>query len=132
MNRTLLVLVLVVSALLIFAWIFLPPLSRYRDLKQEEERLSVELKQIEKKIAKLQEERDLLQDDLVYIEKVIREELGLVKPGEIVYKFFSQKETPPPATVVEQLPNAPAPFATAADAEGTVVLAATAAKAAAA
>ena len=132
MSRTLLVFVIVAGGLLLFAWIFLPPLSRYRDLKQEEERLSVELAQIEKKIAKLEEERDLLQDDLSYIEKVIREELGLVKPGEIVYKFLPKKETPPPPTVVEQIPNAPAPFATDAAAEGTVAPAAPAAKAAAA
>lgn len=130
MNRTLLVLVLIVSALLIFAWVFLPPLSRYRDLKQEEERLTLELSQIEKKITTLEEERDLLQDDLSYIEKVIREELGLVKPGEIVYKFLPKKPTPPLVTIAEQLPNAPAPFATDADAEGAVP-AAPAAKAAA-
>ena len=38
---------------------------------------------------------------MTYLEKVIREELGLVKPGEMVYKLVPEKNLPvtpkPPA-----------------------------------
>lgn len=79
------------AVLLAFFWIYFPTLSRYRELKMEEDRMAKELFELDSKIKALQEERDLLQNDLEYLEKVIRKELGLVKPGEMVYKFVTDE-----------------------------------------
>lgn len=76
------------------ASLYLPGLSRLQELRSEEERLSRELVELGAKIKALQEEKTLLQSDLAYLEKVIREELGLVKPGEMVYKLVPEKASP--------------------------------------
>lgn len=80
-----------IALLIIFAFFYLPGLSRYHELRLEEERLTRELAELDREIEVLQEEKGLLQNDLAYLEKVIREELGLVKPGETVYKLVPEK-----------------------------------------
>ncbi len=70
--------------------VYFPVLTRYRNLKLEEEALDARITELDKKIKVLSEERELLKNDRDYIEKVIRQELGLVKPGEIVYKFVTE------------------------------------------
>lgn len=81
-----------VGIFLLFLFFYLPGISRYHELKSEEERLTRELREIDSQIQKLQEEKTLLQNDLAYLEKVIREELGLVKPGEMIYKLVPNKK----------------------------------------
>lgn len=83
-------LAIVLAALLILCWIYLPSITRYRELKSEEERLSQKIREIDQKIKVLADERNLLQTDVAYLEKVIREELGFVKPGEIVYELVTK------------------------------------------
>ena len=95
-----------------FFWIYFPTLSRYRDLKIQEEKITHELKDLTTKINSLKEERALLKNDVEYLEKVIRKELGLVKPGEMVYKFVEEepkKETPvpPPAEALPEKSSTP-------------------------
>lgn len=75
-------------ALLLFFWIYFPQVSHYRQLRLEEEELDRQIAQLDQKIKNLTEEKKLLENDPLYLEKVIREELGLVKPDEVVYKFI--------------------------------------------
>jgi cell division protein FtsB len=86
---------------LILCWIYLPSITRYRELKTEEERLNQKIREIDAQIKTLADERHLLQTDVAYLEKVIREELGFVKPGEIVYELVTKKNpsNPPKATL---------------------------------
>ena len=84
-------LAIALAVTLVLCWIYLPSISRYRELKSEEERLSQKIQEIDTQIKTLAEERNLLQTDVAYLEKVIREELGFVKPGEIVYELISKK-----------------------------------------
>jgi cell division protein FtsB len=51
------------------------------------ERLVREIEIVEHKNAVLVREVQRLRSDLGYIEKIAREELGLVRPGEIVFEF---------------------------------------------
>jgi cell division protein FtsB len=53
----------------------------------ELERLVHEIEIVEQKNATLVREVQRLRSDLVYIEKIAREELGLMRPGEIVFEF---------------------------------------------
>lgn len=86
-------------AILILCWIYLPSITRYRELKSEEERLNQKIQEIDAQIKVLADERHLLQTDVAYLEKVIREELGFVKPGEVVYELVTKKNpSKPPAT----------------------------------
>ena len=71
----------------LFFWAYFPALSHYRELKFQEEDMDKKISALDKKIEALQEEKNLLKNDVQYLERVIRGELGLVKPGEIVYKF---------------------------------------------
>ena len=87
-----------IGLLILFAFLYLPGLSRYHELRQEEEKLRSELREVEREIHVLREEKNLLEKDQEYLEKTIREELGLVRPGEMVYKVVPEKERPKQVT----------------------------------
>ena len=57
--------------------------SRQRDLVE----LAQHIDTIERENAVLSREIQRLRDDMGYIEKIAREELGLVRPGELVIEF---------------------------------------------
>jgi cell division protein FtsB len=57
--------------------------SRQRDLIE----LAQEVDAIERENSKLSQEIQRLRGDIGYLEKIAREELGLVRPGEIVIEF---------------------------------------------
>ncbi len=69
------------GAAVLFSWIYLPAISRYQDLKTRQEGIEIQTKNLQAKLKDIREERDLLKNDSGYLEKVIREDLGLVKPG---------------------------------------------------
>jgi cell division protein FtsB len=76
-------------ALVLF--LFFPSVSQFLELKRQEEGLSREIADLRKKITELKREEHLIKNDLSYLEGVIRKELGLVKPGEIVYKVVPEE-----------------------------------------
>ncbi len=100
-----------VGVLLIFFWIYFPTLSRYRDLKIEEDRITRELTDLDTKIQALQAERNLLKNDVEYLEKVIRRELGLVKPGEMIYRLVPEEKKKKPKSEEQAPETIPAPTA---------------------
>ena len=87
-----LTLVLLLSSLFLFAmmastvWGDRGLLAMWRT-QRELERLVREIEIVEQKNAVLSREVQHLRGDLGYIEKIAREELGLVRPGEIVFEF---------------------------------------------
>ena len=81
--------------ILALAVIYLPGLSKYLKLKNKNSELEREVKRLESEIARIQKEEHLLKTDLTKLEEVAREELGLVRPGETVYKVV-EEEAPPP------------------------------------
>lgn len=97
MKRRFVALWILIVSIVLFAFLYLPGLSKLQELRLEEERLSKDLTDLNQRIQKLQEEKGLLQNDQDYLEKVIREELGLVRPGEMVYKLVPEKEEQPKA-----------------------------------
>jgi cell division protein FtsB len=109
-KRPLTLLLITFALLIIAVCVYLPPFSRYRELKQEEEQMKQQLAELERKILALEEERDLLKNDLYYIEGVIRKELKLVKPGEVIYKFVSEKAKAPKESLADDLDKITPPF----------------------
>lgn len=67
-------------------------LIRLVQLRIEESKLKSDIGKLNKNNVRLSEEIEKLQKDPKTIEKIAREELGLVKKGETVYKFVPKKE----------------------------------------
>lgn len=60
---------------------------RYFELTQSVERARKNNAQLEREIANLQQEIELLRNDARAIERLARDELGMVREGEIVFQF---------------------------------------------
>jgi cell division protein FtsB len=55
--------------------------------QQDLTRLAREVEILEQENARLVQEVQRLRVDMVYLEKIAREEIGLVRPGELVFEF---------------------------------------------
>ncbi len=66
---------------------FLPSYTKMQDLKQRNWEYRQEIKALQEKNAALLRERELLETDPEYVEKIAREKMGLIKEGEVVYKI---------------------------------------------
>ncbi len=75
----------------LLTFLYFPSYSKYLKLKRQEERLSQDIIDLKTKIEGLKKEEALIQHDPAYLEHVMRKELGLVKPGEVVYKLVPEK-----------------------------------------
>ncbi len=75
----------VIFALLIY--VFSPNFLRLTRVYQQIQVLEDEIESLQTQNQNLQEEIGRLKSDPLYIEKVAREELGMAKPKEIIYKF---------------------------------------------
>lgn len=72
---------------------FYPKFRKERELQRQVERLNEEI-QFDKELAQhLRTKQDKLQNDPRFLERVAREELGLSKPGETVFKFVEDSAT---------------------------------------
>ncbi len=63
-------------------------------MKRQKESLVREKNQLAKKNEKLRQEIERLESDYLYIERLAREELGMVKPREFVFQFPTSREEP--------------------------------------
>lgn len=73
-----------------FIYLSLGQQSQLNAIGNEAESVRMQLAQFQQVNITLKEERDAL-NDRRYVEKVAREELGLVKPGEIPYLVTEKK-----------------------------------------
>ena len=80
------------------AAIYLPGLSKYLKLKHTETDLRQEMERLQSQIAQLERDEHLLKTDMTRLEQVVREELGLVKPGETIIRVVEQE--PPQQSAV--------------------------------
>ena len=67
--------------------VFLPSYSKMQDLKQKNTDYRRQIEQLRQKSVELKEEKRRLEKDPVYLEKVAREKMGLIREGEVVYKI---------------------------------------------
>jgi cell division protein FtsB len=81
----------VLILIIVLGIIYLPGISKYLKLKEKETQLDRDIAHLEQEIKLLKEEEHLLKTDPSHLEDVVREELGLVKPGEIVYKVIEEE-----------------------------------------
>ena len=77
--------------------VFLPSYTRLQDLEQKNRDYQSQVVSLKEKNEKLRREKELLDKDPVYLEKVAREKMGLVRDGEVVYRI-----TPVPPVNAQQ------------------------------
>jgi cell division protein FtsB len=64
--------------------------------RRQAEALLAEAARLKEENRRLREEIQRLRSDRGYIERLAREELGMVKPGELVFQFAEAKDNPSP------------------------------------
>ena len=69
--------------------VFVPSYSRLQDKVQQNKDLNAKIRELQAKQKDLSKEKDLLENDPAYLEKVAREKMGIVKDGEVVYRIES-------------------------------------------
>ena len=77
---------------------FTPPIRQYREMRRMEAALQEEIRLKEEILHHLKDQQERLQSDPAFVEKIAREELGLARPGETVFKFADdepQTASPP-------------------------------------
>ncbi len=67
--------------------VFLPSYQRMQDLKTANAEYEQRIHDLIEENEVLTEEKRLLVEDPVYLEKVAREKMGLIREGEIIYKI---------------------------------------------
>lgn len=82
----------IVAAILAAGYFFWPEFVKLEDLRREEKKLGTRLEVEERKNQLLRHEEEELQNNPDYVEKVAREKLGLIKPGEVIYKFDDENQ----------------------------------------
>ncbi len=72
---------------IVVLFVFLPSYSELQDLRQKNADYVQQIEGLKKERLELLEEKRLLEEDPVYLEKVAREKMGLIREGEVVYKI---------------------------------------------
>jgi cell division protein FtsB len=66
---------------------FAREISQVYALHRENDKVKLEGKELEMDNNELKMKIELIKTDKVYMEKIIREELGMIKTGEKIYRF---------------------------------------------
>ena len=86
----------VIGLIVILVIIFLPVYSKLQELRFENSDLAKKIKRLEQENLALKCEKEKIDKDPVYLEKVAREKIGIVRKGEIVYKVVPEKKNKKP------------------------------------
>jgi cell division protein FtsB len=87
------VLAVVVFAALVAA--FYPKIRHFNELQDRHGEMEEEVRLKEELIKHLRDKQERLLNDPRFVEKIAREELGLARPGETVFKFSDDPSTNP-------------------------------------
>ncbi len=71
----------------VILFLFLPTFTRMQDKKRQNQEYQKQIQQLKVKNKDLRKEKYLLEEDPVYLEKVAREKMGLVREGEVIYRI---------------------------------------------
>ena len=81
-KRLKLLVIAAIAVMLII--ILLPGYTKLQDLVSKNKRLEAKVKELTKYIEGLEAEKEKLEGDILYIEKVAREKLGVAREDEVV------------------------------------------------
>ena len=77
----------ILGIILIILIIFLPGYTKLQELKDRNRILDEKINDLKSESALLEDEFLRIQQDPVYQEEVVREKLGVVRKGEVIYKI---------------------------------------------
>lgn len=83
MTKSAIWLFIVAAVILIF---FLPSYTKMQDLRYRNQRYKKQAEDLKKEQANLVNEEKRLKSDPEYLEKVVRQEMGVIKKGEVIYR----------------------------------------------
>ena len=72
--------------------VFLPTFSKKQEIKQKNIQLEKQIEDFKRENVRLREEKRLLIEDPVYLERVAREKMGIVRDGEMVYRLVPEEK----------------------------------------
>ncbi len=72
--------------------VFLPTFSKKQEIKQKNIQLEKQIEDSKRENVRLREEKRLLIEDPVYLERVAREKMGIVRDGEMVYRLVPEEK----------------------------------------
>ena len=76
----------IIIGIIILLAIYLPGFSKLQELKEEKRNLERRIEVLTKTNEELKKEKDRLENDPSYIEKIAREKLGMAKKDEIILR----------------------------------------------
>ena len=79
--------ILVLAAVSLVVYLFAREVSHVYALHQENERVKMQGEELQKTNDELRKKIELIKTDKAYMEKIIRDELGMIKTGEKIYRF---------------------------------------------
>lgn len=78
---------MILAVVSFLVYMFAREISQVYALHRENDKVKLEGKELEMDNNELRMKIDLIKTDKVYMEKIIREELGMIKTGEKIYRF---------------------------------------------
>jgi len=87
MKKTAVRSILIVVLTLGVVYLFAREISEVRFLREENEKIEKKIEQLEIGNKELEVKIKTIKNDKRYIEKIAREELGMIKEGDKVYRF---------------------------------------------
>lgn len=87
MERLIFRVILVLAVVSFLVYMFAREISQVYALHRENDKVKLEGKELEMDNNELRMKIELIKTDKVYMEKIIREELGMIKTGEKIYRF---------------------------------------------
>ncbi|HEX9831329.1 MAG: FtsB family cell division protein [Thermodesulfobacteriota bacterium] len=87
MKKTAVRSILIVVLTLGVVYLFAREISEVRFLREENEKIEKKIEQLEIANKELEVKIKTIKNDKRYIEKIAREELGMIKEGDKVYRF---------------------------------------------
>lgn len=74
---------------------FYPKVRQFHELQDRHSEMEEEVRLKEELVKHLRDKQERLLNDPRFVEKIAREELGLARPGETVFKFSDDPSTNP-------------------------------------
>ena len=87
MERLIIRVLLILALISFLVYLFAREISHVYALHQENERVKMEGRELEMTNNDLKKRIELINSDKTYMEKIIREKLGMIKTGEKIYRF---------------------------------------------
>mgnify|MGYP003417113357 FL=1 len=87
MERLIFRVILILAVASFLVYMFAREISQVYALHRENDKVKLEGKKLEMDNDELKMKIGLIKKDKVYMEKIIREELGMIKTGEKIYRF---------------------------------------------